>query len=382
MLENPNLHYLDNAATTMVLPQVAQAIDEALREHWANPSSLYKPGADSQQLLTAARGAVARSIGCTGKEIYFTGSGSEGNNIALLGAAMAHRAWGKRIVVSGFEHHSVQLPLRRLAGEGFEICEVRPEADGRLDVEKMLEKVNKNTALVACMLVNNETGAICDIEKLAAGVKAVSSRTTVHVDAVQGWTKMPLPLKNVDSMAVAGHKIHAPKGIGALYLRKGYEQSIVPPYLGGGQERGIRPGTENVPYAVGLGLAASLQQKDIRRRAAQIAALNARLREGLRALPGITINSPADASPSVLNFSENCVRSNTMLNFLGERQIYVSSGSACGRGERSHTLEAMGLDDRAVDTALRVSFCAGNTPEDVDALLNALEDGLRSLQHI
>ena len=347
MLHDPELHYLDNAATTIVAPEVADVIDKAMREHWANPSSLYAPGARSEEALNAARAAVARTLGCKSKELYFTSCGSEGNNLALLGAAQT-RTFGKGIVVSGFEHPSVQRPLERLAAQGYNVTVVKPQADGTLDINKMLDAVDKNTILVACMMVNNEIGTRNDVERLAAEVKRRNSRTIVHVDAVQAWMRVPIKLDNIDTMTVSGHKIHAPKGIGALYLSDRLVQAFQPPYLGGEQERG----------------------------------LNDRLRAGVSVFPEVKINSPAGAVPEVLNFSENCIKSETMLAWLSERQIYVSSASACGRGQPSHTLAAMGRDPLAIDTAIRVSFCADNTPEDVDAFLERFEDGMKHLQRI
>ena len=385
MRTDPNLHYLDNAATTMVDPAVADAIAAALRESWANPSSLYDPAVLAEHKLNAARAKIAKTLNCAAREIYFTACGSESNNLAILGAALPRQAWGNKIVTTGFEHPSVQLPIRALRDRGFDVAEVAPGADGRLDVQKLIDAVDKNTVLVACMAVNNETGAVQDIARLAAGVKAKNSRTAVHIDAVQAWLRIPLDLKKlpgVDTLAVSGHKVHAPKGIGALYLCENQRQHLRPPYLGGHQERGIRPGTENLPYAVGLGLAAEQGARRMRAAAANAAALNAQLRAGLAALPGVTVHSPAGAVPEVLNCSTNCVNSQTFISYLNDRQIYVSGGSACDKGEPSHTLQAMGCDARAVATALRVSFCAGNDEGDVAALLAALKDGLAELQHI
>ena len=371
MLQNPELHYLDNAATTMVAPEVADVIDKAMREHWANPSSLYGPGARSEEALNAARAAVARTLGCKAKELYFTSCGSESNNLALLGAVHT-RTFGKGIVVSGFEHPSVQRPLEELAKQGYDVTVVKPRPDGTLDMDRMLEHVDKNTILVACMMVNNEVGTRNDVERLAAEVKRRNSRTIVHVDAVQAWMRVPIKLDNIDTLSVSGHKIHAPKGIGALYLSDRLVQAFRPPYLGGEQERGLRPGTENLPYAMGLAAAATRLAKTMKSRDTAMRALNQRLRDGLAAFPEVVLNSPADAVPEVLNFSTNCVNSQTFIEYLSGRHIYISGGSACDKGE----------PDLAVRTALRVSFCGDNTPEDVQALLDGLKDGLKELQHI
>ena len=355
MLSDPQLHYLDNAATSRVDPAVAQAIGTALTELWANPSSLYDPAVAAQDAIQTARARVAKTLHCRSDEIYFTACGSESNNMAVYGAARPRRAWGSKIVVTGFEHPSVQRPIRALKDEGFTVVEILPGPDGRIDTQKFLQEIDKNTVLVACMAVNNETGAVQDIAALGKGIKARNSRTHFHVDAVQAWLRMPIDLqkwREVDSLSVSGHKVHAPKGVGALFIRDSQRQTLKPPYIGGHQERGLRPGTENTPYIV------------------------------LAALDGITLNSPADAVGEIVNFSTNCINSQTFINYLNTRAVYVSGGSACDKGEPSHTLLAMGCSDLTVRTALRVSLCADNTAEDVDALLAGVRDGLKELQHI
>lgn len=385
MLSDPQLHYLDNAATTRVDPAVTEVIHDALVELWANPSSLYDPAVAAQDGIENARARIAKTLHCRSDEIYFTACGTEGNNMAVWGAAMPRRQWGNKVVVSGFEHPSVQLAARALKREGFQVVEIQPEADGHLDVEKFLAAVDKNTVLAACMAVNNEIGTVVDIAALAEGIKARNNRTHFHVDAVQAWLRIPIDLQKwagVDTLAVSGHKIHAPKGIGALFIRDSQRQTLRPPYCGGHQERGLRPGTENTPYIVGLGLAAAKGYQTMRTRSQHMKELNRRLREGLAALPGITFNSPDDAVPEVVNFSTGCVNSQTFINYLNTRGVLVSGGSACDKGEPSHTLQAMGCDDCRIHTALRVSFCAENTEEDVDALLDGLSNGLKSLQHI
>ena len=385
MLSDPQLHYLDNAATTQVDPAVTEAIHDALVELWANPSSLYDPAVAAQDGIDTARGRIAKTLHCRKDEVYFTACGSESNNMSVWGAAKARRHWGSKIVVTGFEHPSVQLPIRALQEEGFTVTEIMPEADGHIDTQKFLREIDKNTVLAACMAVNNETGAVQDIAALGAGIKARNARTHFHVDAVQAWLRMPIDLqkwKEVDTLAVSGHKVHAPKGVGALFVRDSQRQTLRPPYRGGHQERGMRPGTENTPYIVGLGVAAAKGLQSLRTRTAQIQALNTLLRQGLGEFPDIQINSPADALPEVLNFSTRCINSQTFINYLNTRAVFVSGGSACDKGEPSHTLQAMGCDDLTIRTALRVSLCADNTPEDVQALLEGLRDGLRELQHI
>ena len=385
MLSDPQLHYLDNAATTQVDPAVTEDIHDALVELWANPSSLYDPAVAAQDGIDTARGRIAKTLHCRKDEVYFTACGSESNNMSVWGAAKARRHWGNKIVVTGFEHPSVQLPIRALQEEGFTVTEIMPEADGHIDTQKFLREIDKNTVLAACMAVNNETGAVQDIAALGAGIKARNARTHFHVDAVQAWLRMPIDLqkwKEVDTLAMSGHKVHAPKGVGALFVRDSQRQTLRPPYRGGHQERGMRPGTENTPYIVGLGVAAAKGLQLLRTRTTQIKALNTLLRQGLGEFPDIQINSPADALPEVLNFSTRCINSQTFINYLNTRAVFVSGGSACDKGEPSHTMQAMGCDDLTIRTALRVSLCADNTPEDVQALLDGLRDGLRELQHI
>ena len=279
MLHDPELHYLDNAATTIVAPEVADVIDKAMREHWANPSSLYAPGARSEEVLNAARAAVARTLGCKSKELYFTSCGSEGNNLALLGAAQT-RTFGKGIVMSGFEHPSVQRPLERLAAQGYNVTVVKPQADGTLDINKMLDAVDKNTILVACMMVNNEIGTRNDVERLAAEVKRRNSRTIVHVDAVQAWMRVPIKLDNIDTMAVSGHKIHGPKGVGFLYIDE--KAKVRPILFGGGQQKGMRSGTENVPGCAGLGAAVREVYRDHEAKIEKLYQIRERLIAGLK----------------------------------------------------------------------------------------------------
>ena len=307
-----------------------------------------------------ARETVAASLGAQPGEIVFTACGSEGNNLAVLGAVKARAAWADHIVVTGYEHPSVQNPVAALEKEGWRVTVVRPDASGHVDAGALVRAVGSKTALVTAMHVNNEVGSILDVAALAKAVKEKNSRTAVHIDGVQAWGKVPQRLNGtaIDSYAVSGHKIHAPKGVGALYVRRGY--NLAPVFLARAIERMLADGG----------------------RAGRIAALNKTLRDALAGMPGIVLNSPADALPELVNFSVEGVKSETMLHFLESRDVYVSSGSACSRGEASHTLTAMGLPKSRVDTALRVSFSGESTPEDVRALLDALAEGMRTLAKI
>lgn len=373
------MHYLDNAATTVVDPELAQLCYTTMTTLFGNPSSLYKPGMEAERAVDHAREQVGTTLKAAAAEITFTACGSESDNIALQGAAERTKKWAKNIVVTGYEHPAVAKTLAMIAARGFEIRAIAPDSTGHIDTQAFLDAVDKETGLAAFMFVNNEIGTLLDPVALAKQIRAKNSRASIHVDGVQGWCKHPLDLSGgfIDSFALSGHKMHCPKGIGALYLRKNYH--IDPIYGGGGQERGLRPGTENVPYIVTLGAAAAKYGPTVKTRLAETSRLNALLRRGLAARGDITINSPADASPYVLNFSLPGVRSETMLHFLEAKEIYVSSGSACSKGAASRTLTAMGLDRDRIDSALRVSFSDTSNEEDVRALLAALDEGLSVL---
>ena len=334
----------------------------------------------AERAVDNARAQVAATLGVTAAEITFTACGSESDNIALLGAAERTEKWAKNIVTTGYEHPAVARTLELLSRRGWEIRFVHPKMDGKMDEEEFLSAIDRETGIVTFMFVNNEIGTLLDPVALSKKISAINHRASIHVDGVQGWCKHPLKLlgSEVDSFALSGHKMHCPKGIGALYLRKNYK--IGPVFGGGGQERGLRPGTENVPYIVTLGAAAETYGKTILPRLAAAQQLNLQLREGLTMLPGVVLNSPAEASPYVCNFSLPGVRSETMLHYLEQQGIYVSSGSACSKGAASHTLTAMGLPAPRIDGALRVSFCDTSSAQDVEALLAGLREGLTTLQ--
>ena len=375
MLQNPELHYLDNAATTIVAPDVADVIDRAMREHWANPSSLYAPGARSEEALNAARAVVARSLGCKSRELYFTSCGSEGNNMALLGAALT-RKFGKGIVVSGFEHPSVQKPLERLAAMGYDVTVVAPRPDGTLDIDEMLSHVDRNTILVACMMVNNEIGTRNEVERLAAEVKRKNSRTLVHVDAVQAWMRVPIKLANIDTLAVSGHKIHAPKGTGFLYIRD--KVKVKPIIYGGGQQKGMRSGTENVPGVAALGEAAAEIYENFDAKIDHMYEIKQRFIDEVTQIPGVTVNGRTgrNSAPQIVSVTIEDVRSEVMLHSLEEYGIYVSAGSACSSNKPapSRTLQGIGLPKQKLESTIRISFCVNTTEEEVDYAVEKMKE--------
>lgn len=380
------MHYLDNAATTIVDPEVAHVVSRVLREHYANPSSLYAPGMHAQQEIETARRTIATALGLADSTaqgrptVLFTASGTEANNMALLGAARARQSWGNHLVTTGYEHPSVQNTMAHLAEkEGFKLTVVPPQQDGTVSAEALVNAVARQTAVVTLVHVNNETGATLDAAAIAAAVKQKNSRCAVHVDAVQSFTKLPLSLDDIDSASLSAHKLHAPKGVGALYLRPGHH--IEPTLFGGEQEAGLRPGTENTAYIAAFAAAVRLALQNKDDKAAHLAALCRQLETGLEKISGVVIHSPKNHYPGIVNFSVPPIKSEIMLHHLESLGVYVSSGSACSQGQPSHTLTAMGLPPALVDSAIRASFCDATTPHDVTALLNGLESGLKALVH-
>ncbi|MDO5138834.1 MAG: cysteine desulfurase family protein [Oscillospiraceae bacterium] len=370
--------YLDNAATTNVFPEVTEVIASVLRDSFGNPSSLYSLGIESKKIMDRSRAQIARAMGCDPAEVYFTSCGTESNNLAILGAARSRKAWGNKVVISGIEHPSVQNTAASLANEGFEVVVIPPEEDGNLCFDRFLNEVDKRTVLVTCMRVNNEIGALTDTALLAKKVKEINRRTAFHCDAVQSFMKHTTALDgSIDSMSVSGHKIHGPKGIGVLYLRKGF--SLEKTQFGGGQEKGMRSGTENVAYIAGMAKAVELIGP-VRKNLEHVGICRNILWDSIRDLPEVRLNSPESASPYILNISVLGYRSETMLHFLESEGVFVSSGSACSKGEKSHTLEAMCLGDDRVDSALRFSLSAETTEDDVKTAAEALKKGIKTLE--
>ena len=370
--------YLDNSATTRVCEKSAEKVLELMTQCYGNPSSLHKKGLEAQREVAHARQAVAVSLGAQPREIIFTSGGTEANNLAVLGGAAAGRRRGKRIVTTAIEHPSVLEPMRQLEKEGFEVVFLTPDADGRVPEEAVLKAVTGDTILISVMAVNNELGSIQPIEVLKKAVKRAGAPALVHVDGVQAYGKLPLrPEKlGIDLLTVSGHKIHGPKGVGALYVSK--NARILPRTFGGGQERELRPGTEAAPLIAGLGAAAE-ELPDWRQAYSRMEKLRDYTLQKLSGLEGVEVNSPVEGLPYLLNFSALGIRSETMLHFLAQRGIYVSSGSACAKGKQSHVLKAAGLPDSRISSAIRVSFSRENTERDADALAESVREGLACL---
>ena len=370
--------YLDNSATTRVCEKSAEKVLELMTQCYGNPSSLHKKGLEAQREVAHARQAVAVSLGAQPREIIFTSGGTEANNLAVLGGAAAGRRRGKRIVTTAIEHPSVLEPMRQLEKEGFEVVFLTPDTDGRVPEEAVLKAVTGDTILISVMAVNNELGSIQPIEVLKKAVKRAGAPALVHVDGVQAYGKLPLrPEKlGIDLLTVSGHKIHGPKGVGALYVSK--NARILPRTFGGGQERELRPGTEAAPLIAGLGAAAE-ELPDWRQAYSRMEKLRDYTLQKLSGLEGVEVNSPVEGLPYLLNFSALGIRSETMLHFLAQRGIYVSSGSACAKGKQSHVLKAAGLPDSRISSAIRVSFSRESTKRDADALAEGVREGLACL---
>lgn len=371
--------YFDNSATTKPLPEVAEAMVETLTEAYGNPSSLHKLGDRANRLLEKARKQVADALSCSAQEIYFTGGGTESNNLAVFGAVGALKRRGNRIVTTCLEHPSVEEPMKRLAEQGFEIIRLPADETGRIREEDLLEAVNRETILVSLMYVNNEVGSIQPVQAARAAVEKAGAPAYIHCDAVQAFGKLPVNPKElgVDLISVSAHKIHGPKGVGALYVKKGIR--LTPYLLGGGQESGIRSGTQAMPAIVGFGTAAAAIGNP-RRHCAEVKVLRDALTERLKALGGVEFNSAPEALPFVLNISFPGIPSEVLRNFLSEKGVYVSTGSACAKGHRSPVLTAMQLPPQQIDSAVRISFSRFNTMEETNYLYDCLAEAKETLR--
>ena len=371
--------YLDNSATTRPCEAAINNISSALVSEWGNPSSLHDMGFKAQLLVDNTRKTVATTLKCREDEIYFVGSGTEGNNTAIFGAAYSRQKRGKRIITTTIEHPSVLEPFKKLEGEGFEVIYLKPQENGAISIDELKNAIDKNTILVSIMLVNNETGAIQPVKAASQIIKEVGAPALLHCDGVQAFGKMPINLAEIgaDLFTASGHKIHGPKGIGILYVKKGV--TIKPLIVGGGQEKNMRSGTESVPLIYGLKGAieslGNIQEKLKAQKELWNYAKETLLDTGL-----ITINSADDVLPYILNISVEGYRSETLLHFLEAQGVYVSSGSACAKGEGSYVLREMGLARNRVDSALRISFCRDNTRDDVDALKAAIISATQKLR--
>ena len=371
--------YLDNSATTKPCAQTVEAITDALTNHWHNPSSLYEPGTDAHRALERARSQVAAALGADPNRVFFTSGGTEADNWAIFSAARRMKKRGSHVITTAFEHHAVLNCFAQLAEQGFEVTYLQPDRDGRITADDLQAALRPDTVLVSCMMVNNEVGTVLPIAEMAKLTHRNNPAAIFHTDAVQGFLKVPFRARNLgaDLISISGHKVHAAKGVGALYIRPGLN---LPPYLyGGGQESGQRSGTEPLPLICGFGAACAALAPTLTADLAHMAALRDACIARLSAVPGAVVLGCHEA-PHIVNFAIPGLRSQGILNCLQEHGVYVSAGSACSRGHRSHVLEALHAAPAAIDGSIRVSFCRDNTAQDLDALLAALHDAIQTLK--
>ena len=373
-------HYLDNSATTRVSDAAAQAALSAMTQCYGNPSSTHTKGREAKKLLDTARKQVADALGCMPEELVFTSCGSESDNWAILGGAEYMKRRGRHVISSAVEHDAVRRSLDILEERGFEVTRLMPDATGAISAEAVMDALRGDTVLVSLMLVNNETGAVTDIAAISRALKKAGSSALLHTDAVQAFMKLPFSARTLgaDMISVSGHKIHAPKGIGALYIKKGLK--LKPFIVGGSQENGRRAGTEAMPQIAAMGAACAEARAEMGEYVPRMAALKARLVERLgREIPEFSyVDTPA---PHILSISLPGWRSEVLMNYLESKEVYVSKSSACKKGGRSHVLEAIGLKSDVIDGAIRVGLCRFTTEEDIDALCAALAEAHDTLAH-
>ncbi|MCI6486824.1 MAG: cysteine desulfurase family protein [Candidatus Limivicinus sp.] len=373
-------HYLDNAATTKVCDEAAQAALAAMTENYGNPSSTHTKGREANRLLEKARKQVSAALGCTPGELIFTSCGSESDNWAIINGAEAMRRRGKHIISSAVEHDAVRRSLDELESRGFEVTRLAPDEKGGVSLDSVVSALRDDTILVSLMLVNNETGAVTDISSIARAVKKACPAVLVHTDAVQGFMKVPFSAKTLgaDMISISGHKIHAPKGIGALYIKNGVK--LKPFIVGGSQETGRRAGTEAMPQIAAFGAACEIAQAGMAENIARMQSLRERAVQRLsREIPELVLIG--GGSPHILSISLPGWRSEVLMNYLEAKEVYVSRSSACKKGGRSHVLEAMGLSSRVIDGAIRIGLSRFTTEEDIDALCSALKEAHDTLAH-
>ena len=373
-------HYLDNSATTRVCPEAAEAAMLAMTEIYGNPSSTHTKGREAKQLLDKSRKQVADALGCTVQELVFTSCGSESDNWAILNGAELMRRKGMHIISSQVEHDAVRKSLDELERRGFEVTRLKPDDTGAIPVQAVMEALRPDTVLVTLMLVNNETGAVTDIGAIARAMKKAGSQALLHTDAVQAFMKLPFTVKTLgaDLVSVSGHKIHAPKGIGALYIKNGVK--LKPYLLGGGQENGRRAGTEAMPQIAAFGAACQTAREHLQENYERMAALRQLAIDALRQdIPELVVIG--GGAPHILSISLPGWRSEVLMNYMETREIYVSKSSACKKGGRSHVLEAIGLAPKVIDGAIRIGLSRFTTQEDILALCAALKEARSKLAH-
>ena len=365
--------YLDNSATTKPCKEAVEAVTNALTENWGNPSALYDFGIKTARLLRGARAKVAAAMGAEADRVFFTSGGTEADNWALLGSAKRFGKRGKHIITTAIEHHAILNCAKELEAQGFEVTYLQPDELGRISLDSLKAALRKDTILVSVMMVNNETGAVMPISQMAKLTHKLCPEAVFHTDAVQGFLKVPFSAKTLgaDLISVSSHKIHGPKGVGALYISPRLK-SFPPLFTGGGQESGYRSGTEGTPAIFGFAAACAAGAQSFRQDIAHEKELINTLVEKVSAMEGVLINGAHEA-PHILSLSIPGVPTQNSINILQESGICVSAGSACAKGHRSHVLTAMNLKPEIIDSSFRVSLCKDTTEEDIRALIDGIQ---------
>ena len=380
--------YLDNSATTRCSDRACQVMVDLLTKDYGNPSSLHMKGIEAERFVETAKKKIAKTLRVSEKEIIFTSGGTESNNLAIIGAAMANRRAGNHIITTSIEHASVENPMEFLKEQGFDITYLSVDENGIISLEELEEAVTEQTILVSMMQVNNEIGAIEPVAEAAELIKKKNPATLIHVDAIQSYGKMYIYPKKlgIDMLSVSGHKIHGPKGSGFLWVKE--KTKLKPLILGGGQQKGMRSGTENVPAIAGLGEAAEEIYENLDEKRAHLYGLKQRFINGIERLEGTHVNGKIgeDSAPHIVSVSFEGIRSEVLLHSLEDRGIYVSSGSACssnnhaGKQKGSRTLRNIHLKENLLDSTLRFSFSVHTTEEEIDYALEVLGELLPVLK--
>lgn len=376
--------YFDNSATTRALDSVRDIVAKTMTEDYGNPSSRHRKGMEAEQYVRAARQEIAKTLKVQEKEIVFTSGGSESNNMALIGAALANQRAGKHIISTNVEHPSVYNTLGFLADLGFEITYLPVDRHGHISLEQLEETVRPDTILASVMHVNNEVGAVEPVEEIAGVIHKKNPKTIFHVDAIQSYGKLLIRPKRqgIQLLSVSGHKIHGPKGVGFLYIED--KIKVKPLIYGGGQQKGMRSGTDNVPGAAGLGVAAREAYTDFEKKTEHLYRLKDEMIDRAMQLPGTEIHSEKGrlGAPHIVSIGFEGIRSEVLLHALEDKGIYVSSGSACSSNHPalSGTLKGIGVRPELLDGTLRFSFGRFNTSEEIDYCIGALEELLPVLR--
>lgn len=376
--------YLDNSSTTRAYKECAELVADVMYNSFGNPSSLHRKGIEAEKLIKTAKEQFADTIKASVNEVYFTSGGTESDNLAIIGACRASR--GKHIISTSIEHPAVLNTLQYLEKRGYAVDLLPVSKSGIIDVSKVAKLIRKDTALVSCMYVNNEIGSIQPVEKIAKIIKSENPSTVFHIDAVQAYGKIPFSVSSAgaDLISFSGHKIHGPKGVGALYVKN--KTKLSPIIFGGGQQNNVRPGTENVPGIAAFGIAAKLCHTDFLEKTAKMEMLRNRLRDGiLGQLDDVVVNTPQlNSAPHILNISFGYVKSEVLLHSLENDGIYVSSGSACSSHKKgpSYVLTAIGSDKKMIDGSIRFSLSEFNTVEEIDYTIDKVTEHVKKIRKL